>query len=613
MCGICGLWQSNDRVDETILRAMSDRQAHRGPDDSGLYRNPDGRLGFGFRRLAIIDLSPSGHQPMTNENGDVWIVYNGEIYNYPDLRRELVRAGHEFHSTSDTEVILHGYEEWGERLLPRLRGMFAFALWDETEQSLLLARDRIGIKPLHYYWDGARFAFASEIKSILALPNLKTDLDHSALWDYFTYLYVPTPKTAYKFIRKLPPAHYLKLGRDFMYAGRLAPKIEEYWDVRNWGARSLSRREAAEAVRAQLTDSVQSHLLADVPVGVLLSGGLDSSAVTAFAAQGQALGGPAHSHGSFPPALPLQSFSIGFDIPEHSELSYAQIVAESFHTRHRTRTVARTDLTTVLTQMIALYDEPFADSSGLPTLVVSQLAAESVKVVLTGDGGDETLAGYPRYRSWLDLNQSDWGRPALRNLLFDGLIMRALAPLAGLPKMLALINLGRLDLRGKDGPDLYGALISPVKPFQKPRLLPDLAHEFRDYDNYWHIRRYWHADLDPISRLQYVDIKTYLPDDILTKVDRASMAASLEARVPLLDHVWVELAASLPAEFRFDKAILREALKDILPESILNRGKKGFSAPLLHWQSAITHNGARLGGSALWAAQVYDTWKASRG
>lgn len=601
MCGICGLWQSTGVVDEATLRLMNDRQAHRGPDDSGLYRNPDGRLGLGFRRLAIIDLSPTGHQPMTNEDGTLRIVFNGEIYNYPNLRKELVLAGHEFRSTSDTEVILHGYEEWGETVLRRLRGMFAFALWDEKSRVLFLARDRLGVKPLHYYWDGKRFAFASEIKSLLALPGIKTDLDHSAIWDYFTYLYVPTPKTAYKFIRKLPPAHYIKLGADFIYDGKLAPRIEEYWDVTQWGTATLSRVDAVEAVRAKLADSVQSHLIADVPVGVLLSGGLDSSAVTAFASPNPDSG--SHSR--------LQTFSIGFDVPEASELPFARIIADAFHTQHRTRVVAQSDLSTALAEVVALYDEPFADSSALPTLAVSQLAAEHVKVVLAGDGGDETLAGYFKYRRWLDLGEQDRGSAWLRTLVFEDLIMRLLAPLAGLPRVLGLINIGQLDERGKEGVERFGVIISPVKSFQKAKLLPDLAPEFREYDDYWHLRRYWHHDLDPLSRMQYVDLKTYLPDDILTKVDRASMAVSLEVRVPLIDHEWVELTAALPSSFRFDKGVLRESLRGLLPETILSRGKKGFSAPLLSWQNAVTRNGARLGGAALWAVQVYEQWKVS--
>jgi asparagine synthase (glutamine-hydrolysing) len=607
MCGICGIWQAHTAVEEQTLRAMNDRQAHRGPDDWGLYRNPDGRLGLGFRRLAIIDLSPTGHQPMTNEDGALWIVFNGEIYNYPALRKELVGLGHEFRSTSDTEVILHGYEEWREGVLTRLHGMFAFAVWDESDQSLLLARDRLGIKPLHYYWDGKRFAFASEIKSLLTLPGVKTELDHSAIWDYFTYLYIPTPKTAYKYIRKLPPAHRLKLGADFVYDGKLAPQIQEYWDVTRWGTATLSRRDAAEALRAKLADSVQSHLIADVPVGVLLSGGLDSSAVTAFATSGLQ---PPTLRPRSEQASNLQTFSNGFDVVEASELQFAQTVADKFQTHHRTRVVSRTDFADARAKMVGLYDEPFADSSGLPTLAVSQLAAKHVKVVLAGDGGDETLAGYFKYLRWLELGESDRSGPAFRKFLFDDVIMRALIPLAGLPKVMGLINMGLLDMRGKEGADRFGAVINPIKPFQKARLLPDLAREFKDYDDYWYLRRYWRNDLDPLSCMQYVDIKTYLHDDILTKVDRASMAASLEVRVPLLDHEWVEFAASLPSEFRLNKAILREALQGILPDVIVSRGKKGFSAPVLEWQGAVTRDGVRLGGAALWAVQVYDEWKA---
>ncbi|MBI5713220.1 MAG: asparagine synthase (glutamine-hydrolyzing), partial [Chloroflexi bacterium] len=572
------------------LKAMNHRQRHRGPDDEGYYLSPDHQLGFGFRRLAIIDLSPNGHQPMTNEDESLWIVFNGEVYNYPELRRELVNAGHEFRSTSDTETVLHGYEEWGVDVVKRLSGMFAFAIWNQNNHTIFMARDRLGIKPLHYYWDEKKFAFASEIKSLLTL-RLNTDLDHSAIWDYFTYLYVPTPKTIYKHIRKLPPAHYAIFNGDL--------KINEYWDVKNWGTSPLSKGDAADAVRDQLFKSTSSHLIADVPVGVLLSGGLDSSAVTAAAS-------------SQSPISNLQSFSIGFDIEEHSELKYAQIVADTFHTTHRTRIVSRQDFSSALDQMIDLYDEPFADGSGLPTLAVSRLAAEHVKVVVAGDGGDETLAGYIRYLKWVEMAQRESGAPSFRDLLYEKILLKALTPFTGVPKVLGLISAGDLDLRGKRGADRYGALIDSVKAFQKPKLLPDLAREFKDYDDYWYVRKFWRDDLDEISAMQYVDIKTYLHDDILTKVDRASMAASLEVRVPLLDHAWVELAASLPAEWRFQKSIFREALIGVLPESILNRSKKGFSAPLLNWQEAQTINGARLGGSALWAWQVYETWRQHR-
>ncbi|MBI4631737.1 MAG: hypothetical protein HY740_08505 [Chloroflexi bacterium] len=352
-------------------------------------------------------------------------------------------------------------------------------------------------------------------------------------------------------------------------------------------------------MRDQLFKSTSSHLIADVPVGVLLSGGLDSSAVTAAAS-------------SQSPISNLQSFSIGFDIEEHSELKYAQIVADTFHTTHRTRIVSRQDFSSALDQMIDLYDEPFADGSGLPTLAVSRLAAEHVKVVVAGDGGDETLAGYIRYLKWVEMAQRESGAPSFRDLIYEKIFLKALTPFTGVPKVLGLISAGDLDLRGKRGADRYGALIDSVKAFQKPKLLPDLAHEFKDYDDYWYVRKFWRDDLDEISAMQYVDIKTYLHDDILTKVDRASMAASLEVRVPLLDHAWVELAASLPAEWRFQKSIFREALIGVLPESILNRSKKGFSAPLLNWQEAQTINGARLGGSALWAWQVYEAWRQYR-
>lgn len=598
MCGICGAYHVPTPLTEATLTTLTDRIAHRGPDDSGHYLN--GAAALGFRRLAIIDLSPAGHQPMPNEDDTLWLAFNGEIYNYPALRADLLTHGHTFRSQTDSECLLHGYEQWGPHLPTHLRGMFAFALYDTRTRAFFLARDRFGIKPLYYYWDGTHFAFASEIKALTALPGLDLTPDPSALWDYLTYLYIPTPKTAYQYIRQVPPGHTLTLtpGAD--------PILAPYWQLTHWGAPLTADiltaefktlpgwADAVEHIRAALTEAVHLHLIADVPVGSLLSGGLDSSAITMLAAQ--------HLD------QPIQTFSIGFDIREHDERPYAKIVSLAANSRHREQVVTQPDLDTALATMLRLYDQPFADASGLPTLAVSTLAAQHVKVALSGDGGDEVFGGYKWYRRWFELSR-DPLPTALRQPVYDGLLLPILAALSPLPKVTGLIRTTDLDLRGKSGPDRYGALLSRIPPYQKPRLLPDLAAQFRGYDHFWYIRQHWRADLDPLSAMQHTDLHTYLPDDILPKVDRASMAVALELRPPLLDHVLVETVAALPPEFRFDKRVFRAAVASLLPTEILTRGKKGFSAPLLHWLPSATINGARLGGIALYAYHMLRQWQ----
>ncbi|MFQ5409727.1 MAG: asparagine synthase (glutamine-hydrolyzing), partial [Anaerolineales bacterium] len=330
MCGFCGVLHWEPPPEPELLNMMSAAIAHRGPDQAGQWLDADAGVGLGFRRLAIIDLSTAGHQPMSNETDDTWLTYNGEVYNYPQLREQLLSCGHVFKSHTDSECVLHGYEEWGVDITSRLRGMFAFGLWDGAKRQLVLARDRIGIKPLYYYWDGRRFAFASEIKALCALPNADLTVDTSALWDYLTYLYIPHPKTIYRNVRQVPPGHYLVKESD------KAPRLSAYWDVAIWGQpldgpeleRNAAWPEAVERVRTKLAETVEAHLLADVPVGLFLSGGLDSSSVAAFARE---------SHGA-----PVKTFSIGFDVPEHTELPYARQVATKFATEHHEQTLVAT-------------------------------------------------------------------------------------------------------------------------------------------------------------------------------------------------------------------------------------------------------------------------------
>jgi len=565
MCGIVGLVRGG-RSDHDAVQRMNDALTHRGPDDAGIREWSDHGVSLGQRRLSIIDLSPLGRNPMANEDGSVWIVYNGEIYNFPELRRELEQLGHTFRSHTDTEVILHAYEEWGDDHVHRLRGMFAYALYDRRPANtspggfrLLLVRDRLGIKPLFYYTRPGCFAFASEIKGLLACDGIDREIDWTALYDFLTYWYIPAPKSAYVHIRKLPPAHLLVLDER-------GATVREYWTLPAHARSSGSRtpEEGVAQVAETLGQVVRDHLLSDVPLGVLLSGGVDSSAVTALAS------GAVHP--------PLRTFAAGFDVEDHSELDYARIVAAHYNTHHTESVVGRESLDRMLPHVLALYDEPFADTSAIPTYYVTAAAGEHVKVLLSGDGGDEVFAGYNWYGSWLARQSHD------RVPLVAG---RLLAPLAEWwpadRRGKALLNsLSRRALAR------YAAPMELFSPAQKRKLLaPSRLREFEGYDDYWHFRRFWREDLDPLARMQYLDLKTFLPDDILTKVDRASMASSVEVRPPLLDHELVELVFSMPSSWSLrageQKWLLKRAVEDRLPSAVLDRSKKGFSAPMTPW------------------------------
>lgn len=605
MCGILGI-SSQKEIEEEILIRCRDTLTHRGPDDSGVYFSPDRRIGLAHRRLSIIDLSSSGRQPMSNEDETVWLTYNGEIYNFQEIRKELETKGHIFKSHTDSEVIIHSYEEWGEFCVCRFRGMFAFGIWDEKKKKLLLVRDRLGIKPLFYYWDNKQFIFASEIKAILSYPQIDKEIDSSALWDYFTYLYIPTPKTAYKRISKLPPASILTF-RDSKI------KIEEYWDVIFDPDNDIDEKRAIEMLREKLDEAVRLRLVADVPLGVFLSGGMDSSTVIASMAKFT--------------EEPVKAFSIGFDVEEHSEVEYARIVATHFKTEYYEKKVVRNQVEEMIPKVIQLYDEPYADGSAIPTYFISKTAREEVKVALSGDGGDEIFAGYNWYDRWMSLRKFDFCPYYLRSLA-SNIFLKLLPP--DVRGYHLLYQLGKKPL------EQYGLIMSILTPIEKQKLFSnDMAYEFRSYDDFWHFRKFWREELDPISRLQYLDLKTYLPDDILTKVDRASMAVSLEVRVPLLDHELVETVAGFPSHLRYNngekKYILKKAMDRILPSEILARGKKGFSSPLDQWlcsnarfikneflkgegisrgllnREFIEHERS-LSGAKLWTIMILDQW-----
>lgn len=561
MCGIVGVISTNQKIESDTVKKMRDCMTHRGPDGDGLYLSSDGLVALGHRRLSIIDLSLRGKQPLKNEDGTVWVVHNGEIYNFQSLRKELEEKGHVFHSDTDTEVIVHAYETWGKDCIRRFRGMFAFVIWDEKRKIMLLARDRLGIKPLFYYWDGRVFMFSSEIKGILAHPQTNRAIDTTALFDYLTYLYIPPPKTIYRHIRKMKEGHVLKFENNEL-------NEHKYWDIDFAEKMKLTEAQAEELLMEKLKDAVQSHMVSDVPIGVLLSGGLDSSTVTSLAS-------------AYSPKK-LYSSTVGFDVAEHSETGYAKIIANSFHTEHHESFIGIDSLQKSLAHMVSLYDEPYADSSAIPTYEVCRIAREHVKVALSGDGGDEVFAGYPRYSTWL--KREPWiDSPALlKKLLFKPLSIFWPENKRGYHFL--------KDIASKDTLEPYAHLVQIFNPSEKRLLLnPGIVKNVHEYDDYWYLRQYWNMDIDPLTRAQYLDLKTYLPSDILTKVDRASMAVSLEVRPPLLDHELIEFVFKLPSILRFKngekKYLLKKTMKNILPEEILKRGKKGFSVPWKSWSS----------------------------
>ena len=572
MCGICGVWNYGDQqpVARERLERMRDTLSHRGPDDSGSYFDDRVGVGLGFRRLSIIDLSQSGHQPMCNEDGAVWAVFNGEIYNYQDLRKELQAAGHVFKSQSDTETLIHGYEAWGPDVVLHLRGMFAFALWDTVRRRLVIGRDRVGIKPLFYHLRGGKLSFGSELKAVLNSLDSQPAPNLEAIYDYLTYNYIPAPKTTYQDVFKLPAGHMLVIENGTI-------ETRSYWDVSLDVRSGVSESDAVAAAKDALSDAVRSHLIADVPVGVFLSGGMDSSSIAVLMAGMQ--------------STPVETFSIGFDNEASNELPYARLIAEQIHSSHHEGMVSWPDMQSQLRQVIDVYDEPFADSSSVPTMAVSRLASERVKVVLSGEGGDEAFAGYDGYAMGAERARVQARLPGPARALFSA--MGRAWPLARGQRLARfMMDLGHPPL------EQYGRMMEWVSLDEKQRVVPDaVAQQFRGYDDRWYFRKYWHEDAHPVTRLQYLDLKTYLVDDLLVKVDRASMAVSLEARVPMLDHLLLERMFALSADFHMKdgrpKSLLRAAMSGSLPTKTMTRKKMGFSAPLNRWLSPANAGWAR--------------------
>jgi asparagine synthase (glutamine-hydrolysing) len=556
MCGIAGIVRWHERpVLEGEIRDMCAVMTHRGPDDEGVYVS--GGVGLGMRRLSIIGLE-NGRQPVSNEDGSVWVVFNGEIYNYRDLRRGLESHGHVFRTDSDTETLVHLYEELGPRLVERLRGMFAFALWDRPARRLLLARDRLGIKPLYYAERPGEVIFASEIKPILQQPQVGRSLNWASVGHLFNFLATPPDASIVDGIAKLEPAHLAVAS-----AGQ--PLItQRYWDVAFEPDERASEAELIEQLRAHLDEAVALHRVSDVPVGAFLSGGIDSSAVVTTLAR--------QTDG------PLKTFSIGFDEADFSELAQAREVAAQVGADHH-ELVLRPDVVGIVDQLTWYLDEPFGDTSAIPTFMVSKLAAEHVKVVMTGDGGDELFAGYDRYLV------------EHRERLFE----RVPAPLR---KLAAAVGRAMPEgMRGRrllqhvalDGPSRYLDAFRLFRTEELGRLFtPGAFEEIGRHDPAAQaVRCLRRHGTDWLSAIQYCDLRTYLPLDILTKVDRMTMAHSIEARPPLLDHRLVEFAAALPARYRLrngaTKYLLKRAMRGVLPDRIIDRPKQGFAVPLGRW------------------------------
>jgi len=570
MCGLAGLFSPSARdprrFERALVERMTDAIAHRGPDDGGAHLEP--HVALGHRRLSIIDVA-TGQQPLFNEDGSVVVVFNGEIYNFQELVPELEAAGHRFHTKSDTEVIVHAWEQWGARCVRRFRGMFAFALWDRNQRTLFLARDRLGVKPLYYGWlrDGT-FAFGSELKCLQLLPGFDPRIDEFAVEEYFAFGYVPDPRTIHANASKLAPAHTLSFT-----VGDAAPRIEPYWDVSFEPDERITLDDACAQLRERLTEAVRIRMISEVPLGAFLSGGVDSSAVVA------AMAGLS--------ADPVSTCSIAFDVAEFDESRYAEMVARRYGTDHRVETV-RSDDFALIGRLAALYDEPFADSSALPTYRVCELARKRVTVALSGDGGDETFGGYRRYRLHLMEEQFRAALPlSLRRLIFG--------PLGALyPKL----DWAPRPLRGKttfqalarDPVQAYFHSVSVLRDDERQALYsPEFKRRLGGYNAIEVFRRHARsAPTDqPLALIQYLDYKTYLPGDINTKVDRASMAHSLEVREPLMDHLLVEWAARLPQSLKISggeaKLVLTRAMEPLLPHDVLYRPKMGFAVPLAQW------------------------------
>ena len=569
MCGITGIFDTRGQrpIAPAVLQRMNDAQHHRGPDEGSVHIEPG--VGLGHRRLSIIDVA-TGQQPLFNEDGSVVIVFNGEIYNFQELMPELQALGHVFRTKSDTECIVHAWEAWGEDCVKRLRGMFAFALWDRNRQTLFMARDRLGVKPFFYaLLDDGTLLFGSELKSVLTHGGLKRDVDPLAIEEYFALGYVAEPRTIFQQAKKLSPGHMLIWKR----GDRIEPAPRPFWDVNFSLGSSIGVEEACEELRRRLSEAVRLRMISEVPLGAFLSGGVDSSAVVATMA------GLSDS--------PVRTCSIAFDDPLFNESQFAQIVADRYRTDHHVETVKSDDFDLIDT-LAHLYDEPYADSSAIPTYRVCQLARKRVTVALSGDGGDETFGGYRRYRMHLMEERMRSSLPyGLRKPLF-GALGRFYPKADWAPRMFRAKT--TFEGMARNSVEAYFHSVSILRGPMRERLFSDsLKRQLGGYNARAVFDR--HAAVaqtdDPLALIQYLDLKTYLVGDINTKVDRASMAHSLEVREPLMDHPLVEWLATLPSNLKVKgnegKFLLKKAMEPALSNDILYRPKMGFAVPLARW------------------------------
>lgn len=556
MCGITGLLNPNGKVDRQQLEAMTKALSHRGPDGEGIWSYE--RVGIAHRRLAIIDLA-TGKQPLSNEDETIWVTFNGEIYNYQELRKHLIAAGHNFKTQSDTEVIVHAYEEWGDRCVEKFRGMFAFGLVDLNAQRIFLARDHLGIKPLYYLNTPNCFAFASEIQALRQLKHIPLNLDLRAIDQYLTLQYIPAPRTAFKQIKKLPPGHRLSISFDGVLS-----EPEEYWQLNFEPDLSRSEADWIEELDFILQDSIKAHLVSDVPFGAFLSGGVDSSAIVAYMSEIL--------------AKPVKTFSIGFEEEEFNELAYAQIPAKQWQTEHYTEIVKPEAIDVLLPKLVKHYGEPFGDSSAIPTYYVCQMARKEVTMVLSGDGGDECFAGYHTYRHWMRWLSKD-EKPAWKNYIYP--LASFLKPDRYPPRLPNLEGWFRYitqiprNLRSRLWRLEFKNLpLLEIEAFERERL------KIEGYD--------W------AHQAQYIDTKTYMPFSILTKVDIASMMNSLEVRTPIVDLEVFEFAAKMPQSLKIaknsggdweGKLIFKKLLSRYYSPEFLHRPKMGFSTPVEKWFS----------------------------
>ena len=568
MCGICGVlnFNRNLAVERDVLEEMNRQIIHRGPDDAGFYLS--GTIGMAMRRLSIIDVQ-SGHQPVSNEDDSVWLVFNGEIYNHQELRRELEERGHRYRSHSDTETIVHLYEEYGQGCVTRLRGMFAFAIWDSRKRKLFVARDRLGIKPLYFLRTSEHFLFASEIKALLAHPRVHAEFNRDALPEHLAFGYLSGPRTMFTGIEKLLPGHTIEINE----SGDIW--IQRYWDLPQ-NAKQQGKPEGyyVDTYRELLERSVASHLMSDVPLGMFLSGGLDSSAIAALMSKIR--------------KEPIETFAVGYDEEAYSELRYARAVAKHIGSMHHEVRVSREDFFGALPKLIWHEDEPLVWPSSVSLYFVARLASERVKVVLTGEGSDETLAGYARYPWTLWNSRLDRMYRAAMPLGFRRLIREHIDSSSGLgAKMRRRLQHTFLGRDSESWSAFYfDNFYCAFSEADQTDLLVDNGHS-KPGAAYHDVLSYWDDSKGGLlDRLLYTDIKTYLVE-LCMKQDQMSMATSIESRVPFLDHVLVEFATSIPARFKTrgmsGKLILKSAVKDLLPESIIHRRKMGFPTPLATW------------------------------